>query len=422
VSVFTDNMGVTQSAWDSLNNALQQSAMQKRALQQQQDQFTQEQALRTQEFRDRQQQGLAAALESGAKPVDASGNVQTPGMAPALTRDPQGNLTPSLVTSGTESLPANSGQTYQVAGRTFQAPSLQDQLGRSAAFENAKRDADRIPISDKLANAIGVAPGTKVSPEHLSGIGALAHWLNPAAADNSPTVIQQGTSKDDKGNQVAWRILSNGTKEETPLNAKGTTDRFGNPNDPNAPGKQLTPDAILTARNKALEEYQKSSKEESQLEQDTLALGTALKSGQHYIDRNGNLKRFDPAATPEEIAAQQDSMRSVLAAKQKRIQQVIADKNDAMQRYGTKPQVSTATAQAAIQSGMAPAAPAPPAPGAGTKTAPVQAPQVAPGAPKQIKRAQLNEYVAQFKQRTGKTITPQQAEARFKAANIQVVE
>lgn len=434
MSVFTDNMGPVDSAYSQLNNSLMQSALQQRALAQSQQQFAQEHALRQQEFNAQQQQGLAAALESGAKPVDASGNVPVQG--PAVQNNPMAANPADRFTlngSQTTNLPATEGQTFKVAGRTMQAPSPMDLLNQHVATARALQDADRIPISDKLANAIGVPTGTKLSPEHMAGFGMLAHWMNPPAADSSPSVLKTEITKDDQGNQTAVNILSNGKTEEIPIKAKGRTAA----SERDGADRQLTPDAALNAREKAIKDYQEATKEESELNSQRLRLGTALRSGQHYVitnEKGGSTLKPLLGMTDDEKAGQQSDMRNQFQAASNRLKQVISQKNDALNRAGATPGVSTADAHAAIDAGtqsllgtpVDPAAPVVPttpvAPAQAQPTAVQTAPGKAPAAMKQINGKQLADYVTQYKAKTGKTITSQQAADRFKAAQYQVVQ
>jgi hypothetical protein len=372
-----------QPFFDSLSQGVQvaqhltQAALQMRELQQQRAAEQARQQLAQQEFQAQQQQSLGQALAGGAQPV-RNGNVSIPAPTPqvnAPTLQSTGGMSLDFKNTTPADVPADPSRTYTVAGQTLQAPSLQDQLDRTIANKKALEDADRIAISDKLADAAGLPRGSKVSPEHLAGLGAMAHWLNPPQQDNSPTVLHTQIIGDDKGNQTIVNQMSDGTVKETPLNAKGKTDKFAHPEveAANANTRALTANAAQDVKNKALADYQRLTKEESEIDQQRLAIGTALKSGQHYVDKNGTLKKFDAAATDEEKAAQLEDMKNRFAAVTKRREEVVAEKNDAMQRYGATPQVSTQQAVQAIRDGAQPGASAPKQAAASPAAAPAQA-------------------------------------------------
>lgn len=366
-----------QPFFDSLSQGVQvaqhlnQAAIQHQQLQEAQREFNARQALQQQEFGLSSQLDKANLVGQGATPVDSSGNVNAPAPQPVQTTNAAGVPSTTLANTGqSAAVPADASKpTVSVGGSTLEVPTLQDKLQQQISsqqqVEAATYPTAKQVFGDLLPN--GADPNLRFPINQAGSVlagrayGQAVRGEQQQPQDPTKTITKQQIERDDKGNLTAVNSFADGHVEAAPVldkqgkQVKGQSDKFGNGGEAGGgAGRQLTPDAILATRNKALEDYQKAGKEESGLEQESLALGTALKSGQHYVDKNGNLKRFDPAATPEEVAAQQDDMRNRLTTVQKRIQEVIAEKNDAMQRYGTKPQVSTQQAQQAIQSGMAP--------------------------------------------------------------------
>jgi hypothetical protein len=329
---------------------LRQAALQQQELEQARRAQEAAEAQRQQEIDQRNRQldlnsrlQQASLIESGARPVNSSGQVSVPMETP----NPMAGILPgesAFTPAGTTSVAADTGRVIPVNGQSYEIPNADELRQRSLQQRLDEYNIGKAPLSEEGSRAIGgiLPPGTMLDPAHLTNIGTIVR----ANQQPAPKYSYKDFT-DDSGNVT--RVVSDGqgnTVRTIQLGKLGGTKGEGG-----AGGRQLTPDAELSARQKALADYQRASKEEAQLNQDRLTLGTALKTGQHYVDKNGNLKRFDPTATPEEIAAQQANMRDLLAAKTKRLEQVIADKNDAMGRYGTRPQVSTQQAIAAIEGG-----------------------------------------------------------------------
>jgi hypothetical protein len=384
-----------QPFFDTLTQGVQvaqhltNAALQMRQLEQEKQAQQQRQQLAQQEFDAQQQQSLGQQLTAGATPVRPDGTAGAGVPRPTTTTDPgTGQISTTFDQNNRQYFPADPSRTFTVAGHTLQAPTIQDQLDRQVAGKKALEDADRIPISDKLANAVGVPSGTKLSPEHMAGFGALARWLNPPPQDNSPT--WQDFKDNDSGHVTrVWTDANGNVVKKSDIGKLVGEKAAGG----DGSGKQLTPDALLGARQKAIADYQKASREEAELNQDRVAIGTALKSGQHYVDKNGNLKKFDPTATDEEKAAIQDNMRGLFEQKTNRLKQVISEKNDAMNRYGTAPQVSTEQATAALgQPGGKSAKPAVQAPAAPQAQAPAAPKQQAAATQKVASMADLQAY------------------------------
>lgn len=339
--------------------SLQQAALQQQELDLAKQRQQADQDLRQQE-QDRldQQSGLQANLDKaaligrGAKPVDEQGNVPYATPTPQNTMKPAPNsmdvqpgLNYTLNGTTTTQLPADAGRTISVGGSSFEAPSVQDLLNQTVATKTAESGVGKVPLTQAGSDMIGgmFAPGTMVSPEHMPGLAAVARANSANNKEPKAKSLQQkGFTA--KGEPITFDPDSGETTVGKPIPGMANQDGAG-------AGKQLTPDAMLNARLKSLSDYKNASKEEAELEGERLTLGTALRTGQHYIDDKGNLKKFDPGATDEEKAAMQDNMRQMFSAKTNRLKQVIADKNDAMVRYGTTPQVSNEQAFAAIDHG-----------------------------------------------------------------------
>lgn len=387
---------------------LRQAALQQQALEQAKQQFAAQQDLHEREFGLQQQLAKSAAIQQGAKPVDPNANTSEP--MPELNPLSMVPGQPQFQDSGTTNVPADTGRTISVGGSTLQVPTLQDKLNQEIAQQQAIEKGTMPTAGQIFGNEL--APGADPNVPVPNAGQVLAGRAYAQGMRGQQPQAPQGSYKDysDNNSGHVTRIFFDGAGNELKRVDLGKVVGEKDPAGGAAGEKQVTPDAALASRNKALEDYQKSSKEESDLEQQTLALGTALKSGQHYVDKNGTLKRFDPSATPEEIAAQQDSMRGDLAMKQKRLMEVIAEKNDAMQRYGPTPQVSTAQAQAAIRKGMAPEAGGPiPSSASTVKSAAASKPAV-----KTARVADVQAYAQK------KGITQQQAQQEFQQAGYQI--
>ena len=365
---------------------VKQAAMQQQENDRQNELAQSRQALAEREFNANQQASLADMLKNGAQPVDGSGNISTPNpsitSAPVpMTADKNMQFNSPFMTStinptggGTAQVPADPSQTVTVGGRQVQMPSWSDQLQRAGQFKEAQADATRVPITREGSDMIGgmFPAGTLVDPAHMPGLAAIARAK--AAADagqggSGKTIVDKKLSADDKGNET-WKVLyDDGTIAEIPTKAKGKSDKFDPANAAaNATAgqtKALTDTARQTAMERAQRDYQDATKEEGELHAWRMSAGVALRSGQHTIDKNGALKRFSADATDEEKKAEQEGLKALFEAKTNRLQQVITQKNDAMQRLAqlsnnpnANPTVSTDQAVSKVQGGK-PAAPAP---------------------------------------------------------------
>jgi hypothetical protein len=363
-----------QPFFDSLSQGVQvaqhltQAALQMRELQQQREAEQARQQLAQQEFQAQQQQRLGQALTNGAQPVRPDGTAGPGAPRATQTMTPGDPNTAQPVTtfdqSNMQQFQADPARTYTVAGQQLQAPTIQEQLDRQIASKKALEDADRIPVSDKLADAAGLPRGTKVSPEHLAGLGAMAHWLNPPQQDNSPTVLHTQIIGDDKGNQTIVNQLSDGTVKETPLKAKGKSDKFGNPEAEAASinAKSMTDNQRRQAGEQALKDYQEGIKEEARLNTENHLIASALKSNNKlYVTSDGKLRSYsqDKLDDPDDQKAIQEEMKTRLQNNLQRLPQVISDRQGAQNRYADASGNQGARPTAGKPAAAAPAAPAP---------------------------------------------------------------
>lgn len=344
-------------------NSLRQAALQQQQLDQAKAQFQSEMDLRNREFGMQQQMERASLIGQGAKPVDASGNTQEPMPQPNSLPMLPGQPVTDPNAQGTTNVPADAGRDITVGGSTLQVPTLVDKMNNEIAQQKAIEQQTMPTAGQIFGDELppGADPNVPV-PNAGQVLAGRAYGVGLRAQQQTgPKLVAHQITADDQGNQTLVRTYDDGSVQETPLKAKGRSDKFGNPEVAAATtsARALTENQRQESANKALTDYQKSSKEESELQQESLALGTALKTGQHYVDKNGNLKKFDPAVTDEEKAAQLEDMRNRLGVVQNRLQQVVADKNGAMNRYAdlsgnnnARPQVSTAAAQAGYRAGV----------------------------------------------------------------------
>jgi hypothetical protein len=119
----------------------------------------------------------------------------------------------------------------------------------------------------------------------------------------------------------------------------------------------MTANEHAVHKQQAIEDYRRALTEEGKLNTDRLRLGAALTTGQHYVDAKGGLHPFnrnegDPKAqTPEQITAMKDDMRQRYDESTTQLQSIIAQKNDAIERAGGHPSVSTDEAIAKLRAG-----------------------------------------------------------------------
>jgi hypothetical protein len=303
---------------------------------------------------------------------------------------------------------ADPSRTFTVAGVQLEAPTIQEQLDRTIAQKKGLEDADRVSISDKLADAIGLPHGTKLSPEHLAGVGALAHWLNPPEG-------QPGDGK-------TWKDVEN--KETGEFN-RVFSDSHGNPTKIISLGKlgggraageggaekTLTPDAQMTAGNKALDTYHKFEAQEQQLRQTLDRTDQALKLGGAYtvkVDDKGNSTLVkvakDKDGTAPDPATILDDLRTTRTSTGNALRSALNNKYDAGDHYSVitngKPATwgtSKAQAQQDLEArlgggGATPKAAAPTAPTAAAATTPKAAGGLPPAAAKLLQPGKITTF------------------------------
>ncbi len=112
--------------------------------------------------------------------------------------------------------------------------------------------------------------------------------------------------------------------------------------------RQVTPDAILADRRANQKDYENNSAAEIKARQDVQALTAAIGNGKVYVDPKGSVKPFSAmkqsdgtALSSDDIAAYQQEMKQRLDVAKSAIETAVANKNNAMQRNGVTPQVST---------------------------------------------------------------------------------
>jgi len=404
----------TLSQGVQIAGSLRQAAMQQQQLQQAHDEFQQQQALKQQEFQANQQQSLAARLAAGYKPIDASGNVNVaaPVAQSSLTPSPSASpfapqpggaaplptgansMTPSLNfgTGATANVAADPGRgSVSIGGQQLQVPTQAEQTQNAVNRQTALEQADRIPINDKLADAIGLPHGTKVPPEHLGGFGMLAHWMNPPQQDNTPGPWKSETTADKNGNLQSIVTNTDGTTKVTPvLDQNKQPVNVGAPGVSGAAPKNLTPDAQMAGANQAMKSFHSFEAEEMTLRQQLDRIDTALKTNGAYTlktDDKGNssLSKVNQDTDPDPTAIMQDlqTQRANVGA---RLQQVLTNKYDAGDQYSQmttgKPSAWGMSKQRALadlqqrmrggqpQPGQAPAQPQGPAQPAAPQTRP----------------------------------------------------
>lgn len=326
----------------------------------------------------------ANLIGKGAKSVDDQGNVATPTPAPQNTMNPSSasgmdvhpGLNYTLNGVANTQLPADQGRTVSVGGRSLEVPGVQEMLDQDVAKRKADATVGKVPLTKEGSGMIGgmFAEGTPIDPAHMPGLASVAR---ANALNNKPArttrLEQKGFTE--KGEPITFDPDTGETTVGKPI--PGMAGQGG-------AGKQLTPDAALGAREKAIKEYQDATKEEGELNSQRLRLGTALNSGVHYVSTN---EKGGTKLTPfgsmddKEVNAQQADMRNQFQALSNRLKQVISQKNDALERAGAVPGVSTQHAHAAIDAGTdsllnpKPQAAVPAAPGA---AAPAATPKAAP--------------------------------------------
>lgn len=335
---------------------LRQAAVQQKQLQQARQEFQQRQNLQNQEFGLHQQLEKARLVQAGATPVDAQGNVNLPGSTPSFG-DPLG-VAP-LPSAPAASFAASPNRTVTIGTSAFELPS-DDELTQDAADrQRAIYNATAVPISDQAAKALGVAPGTRLPAREIAGYGGLSGALARAgkAQPKKPVPWRTSIVTADNGKSSEVVTYSDGSVKEIPLQAKGRTDKFVNPGTPGTgnAGAGVTPDAGLANRSRELKTYSNLLSQESQLNQQRLRLGAALRTGTYYLDKNGNLKpmtdKYGAPLNPQQIAAQQDDMRQRFDAATNELKNVVNQKYDVMGRVGAKPRVPRAQVLAAIDAG-----------------------------------------------------------------------
>ena len=484
------NMQYLSPFFEQLNQGVQvaqhltQAAQQQRQLDFEKMAQQQRMDLANREFDANQQGQLMSALQNGAKTVDSNGNlpaVPTASAGPlasptALPSAPagstpgdggysfSGDLMSNLQNGGASSalgggapmasasptsLPANLASSprlqfgmqpeagdpsmqVRLAGRTVQAPSLQDQLSRTAAMKEASADATRVPITKEGADLIGnIFPvGTKVDPAHMPGLASLARAKQAADAgkDTGKVIQHSQIIPSDNGGQTLVTQYTDGSVDEKPLKARGKSDKFDPANAAasaqNNATKQQTENNRQDMAKKAHDDYLKLNTEKAAIERENANLQIALdpkNGGVHYVDKDGNLTAFEKGGTAGTIPDDardgiRQSMQAKYQANMQRLPQVISDMQGAQNTYADLSGKQGARPTAGAQS--------PPAPTATPQQKPAAAQGTQPKPTKRATMANIQAY-AQHKYGNGKPPTPaqiKQAQKEFESAGYQVTQ
>lgn len=419
-----------QPFFDSLSQGVQVAQHITSAAQQQQQLDTENalsqsrQALAEQEQREREQSTLADALRNGATPVDGSGNISVPNpsitstMAP-VTTDPNMNFTSPLVHSlmnanggGSASVASDPGQTVTLGGRQVQMPSMQDQLERTRALDEAKDMAGRSPLTQEGSDMIGnmFAPGTLVDPAHMPGLAGIAR-AKVAGDKPEKTTKFEKAGFTDKGEPVSFDPDQNKYVVGKPIAGMAAVSAPGGANGE----KQMTPNERQNAGDKAMASFHNFESQEMDLRQQLDRLDHGLKTGGAYTvttDDKGKSKLVKAVTDkdgnppdPQEILSDLQTQRENVG---NRLRQVLTNKYDAGDQYAQimtgKPTIwgmsrdkALSDLDSKLKGGTSAATPAAPAP--------------APAAPKKkvATMADIDAYAAKFK------VTRAQAIAAAKA-------
>ena len=296
---------------------------------------------------------------SPALPGAPSAGIGTPPDLPNAA--PQGGLLTQL----NATLPAAPKTPYDpqrivtIGGKQVYIKTPEEMNAMNLAAEKAKNQIGKIQVTPEMSKAVGgtIPVGSYIDPNHPA-YARMVDAITKRGDGNDGKVIQHTQIvKDDNGRQTIITQYTDGSVDEKPLTSRGTSDKFDPANAAaratNSQTKALTETARQAAMDKTLKEYTDATKEEGELNAWRLSAGVAMKTGQHTLDKSGNLKRFSNDASDEEKQAANEGLKAEFDAKTQRLQQVIAQKNDAMQRYAqlsgnpnANPTVGTAQAQA----------------------------------------------------------------------------
>lgn len=334
------------------------AAIQQKQLQQAQQEFTRHMAMQQQELGLRQQLEKTNLLNSGARPVDNSGNVTLPGSASPAFGDPMG--VDSLPGAPAGTFAAEPGRTVSIGKSAFELPTLdersQAQADRAAQRAREVYNATAVPISDQMADLVGVARGTKLPPNQIVGYGGLTGAVARATKPQAKApALKYEDFRNNKTGEVT-RLYSDrqgNVVKRVPLgNLVGAANAGGGRS-----GGGLTPDAAATNKARDYRTYSTLLSEENEGNALRRRLGAALHNNL-YLDKNGNIKplakdRYGDARDPNEVEAMRADMQQRFVAATTALKSAINQKYDLMARMGVKPQVPREKALAAIDAGTA---------------------------------------------------------------------
>ncbi len=240
--------------------------------------------------------------------------------------------------------------------RTLQqgAQSVSEQIrGRQQAATNAisqqKADADtaRADAQNKRAEALDQLAINKEDQGRYTATGDFDSQRHPIVLDKKTGKLSVDTS-------VTGSAESVGAKSGA--------------------GRQLTPDAALANQSKNQTDYEKNGSAELKARQERDALDQAIAKGNVYVNAKGEVQPFSSMKTAtneqlgqDDIDAMKLQMRQRRQVAETAVEQAVANKNNAMQRNGVRPAVSTQEAIAGYRGQGSPqATPASPQTGRAT--------------------------------------------------------
>jgi hypothetical protein len=219
----------------------------------------------------------------------------------------------------------------------------------------------------QLQSYVGAATSIADQYKEKYGQEKLDALTGQVAASNERALAARDRAKaaEDKANQDEWADASFTSGGHPVAYNKRTGEYAVKSNisvdaDPNAggKGKQVTPDANLGEQRANQNDYEKNQAAETNALSLRTSLDQALKNGKTYVDKAGNVKAFSSlknadgtALDADDVAALQAGMRQYRDVVQKQLENAVTEKNNAIQRNGGTPQISTADAIAAYRQG-----------------------------------------------------------------------
>lgn len=257
-----------------------------------------------------------------------------------------------------------------------QSPKQQELLSAAttagARKENANTQADKWGLQ-KAAQQLGAAQDQQTYSQVWNQLPAgVARNFDPPENWNAQTTPQKarmvGMTPEQQANQGKdqYSPTSMTTSAGSPLVFDRQSGRYipqanitgllrpgqeDNGTGSGGPGS-MTPDAVAKQARENVTDYQNFAKMEGPLNLERMRLGSALTSGNSYIDDKGRLKPIDPTKqTQDQTREQQADMAQRFIAASNQLKQILSQKNDALLRAGQQPQTSTEQAITALDQG-----------------------------------------------------------------------